>query len=201
MGLQDWIKYRIWAAAQYPDPELIHRHGGLFAVINYLKRCGSPEITRDVLRRFGADIHPEALPIGPWITVHEAEEDFSNLSVGRSAHIGKEVFLDLTDRIVIGESVAIGMRAIIITHLNLGDGYPNKPIAKLIPKRQKPTVIERGASVGVGSILLCGVTVGEDAVVGGGVVVSQDVPPRTILASTEQRKPYTVPEQLFRRRS
>ncbi len=199
MRLSEWIKYKLWASTQYPDAELIYRYGGLSAVVNYLKRCGSPDITKEVLRRFGADIHPETKPIGPWITVHEAQGNFSNLSVGRSAHIGKEVFLDLSDRIVIGESVTIGMRAIIITHLNLGIDYPNKPVARLLGTRRKPTVIERGASVGAGSIVLCGVTVGEDSVVNAGVVLSKDVPARTVITSSQQRAPHVLREELLRR--
>src|SRR5664280_379103 len=38
------------------------------------------------------------------------------------------------------------------------------------------TVVKRGASIGSGAILMCGVTVGENAVVGAGAVVTHDVP-------------------------
>jgi acetyltransferase-like isoleucine patch superfamily enzyme len=199
MNPLDWVKYRLWAAERYPDPELIYRHGGIFMLVDYLKSCSSPDVTKQILARFGAKIHREAQPIGPWITVHEAGESFSNLEVGRSAHIGKEVFLDLTDRIVIEESVAIGMRAIILTHRNVGDGYPNKPTAKLIPKKQRQTTIRRGASVGAGAIVLCGVTIGEDSVINAGVVVDADVPPRTIVTSSRQKPDYTMPERFFRK--
>jgi acetyltransferase-like isoleucine patch superfamily enzyme len=195
--LLDLVKYRLWAASQYPSPELVARHGGTFALVNYLKRCGSPDITKQILGDYGADIHPDAAPIGPWITVHEAQPDFSNLTVGAYAHIGKEVFLDLTDRIIIEKSAAVGMRCIILTHLNLGDDYPDKPTARLIPKKQKPTILRRGCSVGAGSIILCGVEVGEDAVVNAGVVVDQDVPARTIVTSSRHKAPYTMPEKFF----
>ena len=195
--LLDLVKYRLWAASQYPSPALVAQHGGMFALVNCLKQCGSPDITTQILRDHGADIHPDAYPIGPWITVHEAGADFSNLTVGPHAHIGKEVFLDLTDRIVIEKSAAVGMRCIILTHLNLGEGYPDKPTARLIPKKEKPTILRRGCSVGAGSIVLCGVEVGEDAVINAGVVVDQDVPPRTIVTSSRQKAPYTMPEKFF----
>jgi acetyltransferase-like isoleucine patch superfamily enzyme len=193
----EFLKYRLWAAGQFPSPDLVARHGGTLALVNYLKQCGSPDITKRILSDHGADIHPEAEPIGPWITVHEARDDFSNLTVGAHAHLGKEVFLDLTDRIVIERSAAVGMRCIILTHLNLGEGYPDKPTARLIPKRQAPTILRRGCSVGAGSVLLCGVEIGEDAVINAGVVVDQDVPARTIVTSSRQRNPYTMPQKFF----
>ena len=45
-----------------------------------------------------------------------------------------------------------------------------------------PTVIKKGASIGSNVTILCGVTVGEGAIVGAGSVVTKDVPPRTIVA-------------------
>ena len=45
-----------------------------------------------------------------------------------------------------------------------------------------PTVIKKGASIGSNATILCGVTVGEGAIVGAGSVVTKDVPPRTIVA-------------------
>jgi acetyltransferase-like isoleucine patch superfamily enzyme len=45
-----------------------------------------------------------------------------------------------------------------------------------------PTVIKGGASIGSNATILCGVTVGEGAIVGAGSVVTKDVPPRTIVA-------------------
>lgn len=197
---QDLIKYartRLWTQSQWPDPELIHRQSGMFGVAAYLHQCWSPERTKEILLQYGADIHPDAWPIGPNITLHEHRESLENLSVGPFAHIGKEVFLDLTDRLIIEQSVAVGMRAVLLTHLNVGDGYPDKPVAQLIPKKEKPTILRRGCSVGAGAIVLCGVEIGEDAVVNAGVVVDQDVPPRTIVTSSRHKADYTMPERFF----
>lgn len=51
----------------------------------------------------------------------------------------------------------------------------------------RPTVIKRRASIGSGATLLCGVTVGEGAIVGAGSVVTRDVPPHTIVAGNPAR--------------
>lgn len=44
------------------------------------------------------------------------------------------------------------------------------------------TFIKKGASVGSSSTILCGVTIGEGAIVGAGAVVTKDVPPYTVVA-------------------
>lgn len=50
-----------------------------------------------------------------------------------------------------------------------------------------PTLVKRGASIGSGSTILCGVTIGERAIVGAGSVVTKDVPPDTIVAGNPAR--------------
>jgi UDP-2-acetamido-3-amino-2,3-dideoxy-glucuronate N-acetyltransferase len=50
-----------------------------------------------------------------------------------------------------------------------------------------PTLVKRGASIGSGAVLLCGVTVGENSMIGAGGVVTKDVPPDTIVAGNPAR--------------
>jgi acetyltransferase-like isoleucine patch superfamily enzyme len=50
------------------------------------------------------------------------------------------------------------------------------------------TIVERGASIGSGATILCGVTIGEFAIVGAGAVVTKDVPPRTTVAGNPVRQ-------------
>ena len=49
------------------------------------------------------------------------------------------------------------------------------------------TFVKKGASVGSSSTVLCGVTIGEGAIVGAGSVVTKDVPPRTVVAGCPAR--------------
>src|SRR5215469_3360965 len=50
-----------------------------------------------------------------------------------------------------------------------------------------PTVVKRGASIGSGATLLCGITIGENALVGAGSVVVRDVPPDMVVAGNPAR--------------
>ena len=50
-----------------------------------------------------------------------------------------------------------------------------------------PTVVKRGASIGSNATLLCGITIGEGAIVGAGSVVTKDVPPGAIVAGNPAR--------------
>lgn len=56
-----------------------------------------------------------------------------------------------------------------------------------------PTLVKRGASIGSGATLLCGITIGEKAIVGAGSVVTKDVPPGAIVAGNPARIMKTVP--------
>ena len=50
-----------------------------------------------------------------------------------------------------------------------------------------PTLVKRGATIGSSATLLCGITIGENAIVGAGSLVSRDVPPNTIVAGNPAR--------------
>src|SRR5678816_1601682 len=58
------------------------------------------------------------------------------------------------------------------------------------------TLIKKGAAIGSGATLLCGITVGEHAIVGAGSVVTRDVPPCTIAAGNPARVLRAIPRSL-----
>ena len=53
------------------------------------------------------------------------------------------------------------------------DRYPR---SKQYPDRFEKTIIRKGASIGAGSVVLCGIEIGEKAMVGAGSVVTKDIP-------------------------
>ncbi|HLZ19910.1 MAG TPA: hypothetical protein VKO67_09865, partial [Smithellaceae bacterium] len=51
----------------------------------------------------------------------------------------------------------------------------------------EPTLVKKGASIGSGSTILANVTIGENAIIGAGSVVTKDVPANTIVAGNPAR--------------
>lgn len=196
--LLEYARSRLWDQTQWPDPDVIFERNGYLGLAAFMRQTWDPQLIKELLARYGAKIHPDCWPVGPNITLHECPKGFGNLTVGSHVHIGREVFLDLTDQLIIEDSVSVAMRVILLTHMNVGHDYPNKPLARLYPMRQKPTILRRGCSIGAGSVIACGVEVGEDSVVNAGVMVDRDVPPRTVVNCTRPRPNVRIPDILFR---
>jgi acetyltransferase-like isoleucine patch superfamily enzyme len=55
-----------------------------------------------------------------------------------------------------------------------------------------PTLVKRGASVGSSVTILCGLTIGENAMIGAGSVVTKDVPPNAVVAGNPARVIRTI---------
>ncbi|MBI4516440.1 MAG: acyltransferase [Deltaproteobacteria bacterium] len=130
-----------------------------------------------LLRAFGATVGRDT-DVEMFLVVHNASHDLRNLVIGDHCHVGKQAFLDLRAPVVIEERVTISMRALLLTHLDVG----HSPLAERYPRRQAPLRVAAGAYVGAGAILLPGVTVGAGAVVAAGAVVTKDVPTGAVVA-------------------
>ncbi len=57
-----------------------------------------------------------------------------------------------------------------------------------------PTYIKKGASIGSSATILCGLTIGENAIVGAGAVVTKDVPANTVVVGNPARFLKKVPD-------
>lgn len=90
----------------------------------------------------------------------------NDVIVGNNVTIKCGVYL--WDGIRIANDVFVGPN---VTFTN--DMFPR---SGLHPAEFLKTVIEDGASIGAGSVLLCGITIGRDAMIGAGSVVTKDVP-------------------------
>jgi len=69
----------------------------------------------------------------------------------------------------------------------INDSYPrataaNGNLQTEADWKVEPTVVKKGASLGSGATILCGISIGENAIVGAGSVVTKDVPPGSIVA-------------------
>ncbi|MBN8863493.1 MAG: N-acetyltransferase [Sphingobacteriales bacterium] len=54
------------------------------------------------------------------------------------------------------------------------------------------TFVKKGASIGSNATILCGITIGENSMIGAGAVVTRDVPPNTIVAGNPAKPIKTI---------
>ncbi len=101
----------------------------------------------------------------------------NDVSVGDNVTLKCGVYL--WDGITVEDNVFIGPNA---TFTN--DKYPR---SKIYPDEFQRTLLKRGASIGANATILGGVTIGENAIVGAGSVVTRDVPPNEIWAGNPAR--------------
>ncbi|MET0822414.1 MAG: DapH/DapD/GlmU-related protein [Aeromicrobium sp.] len=101
---------------------------------------------------------------------------------GRNLRFGRNVFVNhgctavVVGGIEIGDDVMIGPNVQLISGGHSLDPETRRTVSTCAPVR-----IGRGAWLGAGSTILPGVTVGDDAVVAAGAVVTKDVAPRTLV--------------------
>ena len=134
--------------------------------------------TIDLLRCFGAAIGPDCSVYGPVFV--NSFTNYGNLSVGRHVHIGQCVFLDLGGELLIEEEATISMRCTLLTHQDVGE----RPLAGRYPRLEAPVRIGHGAYLGAGVIVLPGVSIGAESVVGAGSVVTRSLPAGVIAAGS-----------------
>ncbi|MFV0145127.1 acyltransferase [Empedobacter falsenii] len=102
--------------------------------------------------------------------------------VGKDCFIGYEVWVDMTNTelIELEDHVHIANRCLILAHQRiLDDYYIGDDYAKLPYKREKVT-FKKGCLVGMNSMIMPGVTIGEGAIVGAGSLVITDIPAWTV---------------------
>ena len=108
------------------------------------------------------------------------------VQIGKCVFIGTEVFIDDAepDLVCIEDDVTIIARASLIAH-----AYYPEHLQKHLGDagKRRGVTIKRGAYVGFGAIILPGVTIGEETVIGAGTVVSKEVPPRTLVMGAKGR--------------
>ena len=105
--------------------------------------------------------------------------------IGRNVKISSHTFI--CDGVNIEDEVFIGHGVMFIN-----DKYPRSTTEGGTLQTEAdwvcvPTTIKKRASIGSNATILCGVTVGEDAMVGAGSVVTHDVPPGAVVAGNPAR--------------
>lgn len=130
-----------------------------------------------VLEMFGAKIG-ENVRVNRWLILHETKNSFKNLIVGNDVHIGKNVFIDLSEPVIIGNRVTISMFSKILTHQTLGDTV----LSEIYPSQKRQVFLPDDVFIGINSTLLCTAQIKEKTLVGANTLVKEQYDSSYILA-------------------
>lgn len=150
------------------------------------------------------------MPIAPTVTLGKNvtifHPDLVNLygcTVGDDTRIG--TFVEIQKNAIIGSRCKISSHTFICEGVTIEDavfvGHGVMFINDRFPRATAeagtlqteadwqciPTRVKKGASIGSGAIILCGVTIGENALIGAGAVVTKDVPAQAVVAGVPAR--------------
>lgn len=108
--------------------------------------------------------------------------------IGKNCNINSHCFIE--NDVVLGDNVTVKCGVQLWDGLRVGNDVfigPNVtftndmyPRSKHYPPEFLKTTLERGVSIGANATILCGITIGQYAMIGAGSVVTKDVPPYTL---------------------
>jgi acetyltransferase-like isoleucine patch superfamily enzyme len=140
--------------------------------------------------------------MGQNVSIH-AFVNLYGCSIGDNSRVG--AFVEIQKNAIIGRNVKVSSHTFICEGVTIeddvfvghnvsfiNDKYPRATTENGTPQAEADwsvikTVVKRGASIGTSSTILCGITIGENAVIGAGSVVTHDVPANAIVAGNPAR--------------
>jgi acetyltransferase-like isoleucine patch superfamily enzyme len=147
--------------------------------------CIAPDVKIGKNVRFSKFINLYGCEIGDNTKIGAFVEIQKNASIGKNCKVSSHTFVcegvSIEDNVFIGHSVTF-----------INDSYPRATTGDGQLQTEtdwavERTVVKKGASIGSGSTILSKVTIGENAIVGAGSVVTKDVPPNAIVAGNPAR--------------
>ncbi len=132
----------------------------------------------DFVNLYGCSIDDNT-KIGTFVEIQK------NASVGKNCKVSSHTFI--CEGVHIGDNVFVGHN---VTFIN--DRYPRSTNEDGSMQGEtdwsvEETHVKKGASIGSSSTILCGVTIGENSIIGAGSVVTKDVPDNVIAAGVPAR--------------
>lgn len=146
----------------------------------------------------------ETVQIGEGSRIWAYTHVMRDASIGTHCNIGDHCFIE--SGAIVGNQVTIKNGNMLWKGVHLEDGvfvgpqvvftndlYPRSPRLVQATRRYaadgwlKPTLIKQGASLGAGTVILAGITIGEFAMVGAGSTVTRSVPPYALVVGSPAR--------------
>ncbi len=151
--------------------------------MNYCNISDDVKLGKDVkifsfVNLYGCEIG-DCTKIGTFVEIQKGAKIGKNCKISSHTFICEGVTIE--DGVFIGHGVAF-----------INDKYPRaaNPDGSLQTEEDwicVPTLVKESASIGSGSTILCGITIGKNAIVGAGAVVTKDVPENTVVAGVPAR--------------
>lgn len=147
--------------------------------------CIADDVTLGSDVRLSRFINLYGCSVGDETKIGAFVEIQKNAVVGRRCKISSHTFI--CEGVVIEDNVFVGHG---VTFTN--DIYPRAiagdgELQTEADWKVWPTIVRKGASIGSGATILCNLTIGDNAIVGAGSVVTKDVPPNAIVAGNPAR--------------
>ena len=144
----------------------------------YQRIASDVKLGKDV--RIFAFVNLYGCTIGDNSKVGAFVEIQKNARIGANVKVSSHTFI--CEGVTIEDDVFIGHNVSFINDKFPRSTAPGGGLQTEADWTVVPTVVKRGASIGTSVTILCGVTIGENAIVGAGSVVTRDVPANCIVA-------------------
>lgn len=140
----------------------------------------------------------ESTEVGPGTRIWAFAHVMKGAVVGADCNIGGHAFVEggarLGDRVTVKNAVLLWDKVTVEDEVFLGPNIVftndlNPRVAfKKSPEEFLPTLVKRGASIGANATIVCGITIGEFAMIGAGAVVSTGVPAHALAVGNPARR-------------
>jgi acetyltransferase-like isoleucine patch superfamily enzyme len=147
--------------------------------------CIAPDVKLGKDVKLSSFINLYGCSIGDGTKIGAFVEIQKNATIGRNCKISSHTFV--CEGVTVEDNVFVGHGVVFIN-----DSYPRATTANggmhtEADWKVETTVVKKGASIGSGATILSKVTIGENAIVGAGSVVTKDVPANSIVAGNPAR--------------
>ena len=145
----------------------------------------------------------EGCTIGSGTKIWHFSHIMSGCTIGRNCNIGQNVVI--SPQVVLGNNVKVQNNVSVYTGVTCEDDVflgPSAVFTNVINPRSaiarkdqyRPTLVQRGASIGANATIVCGHTIGRYALIGAGAVVTKDVKPYALVVGNPARQTGWVSE-------